>query len=299
MYDSIIIGCGPAGMTAAIYLLRYNKKILILEKETIGGKITSTPLVENYPGYKKISGSELMDNLYEQVVDLGGQIELEEVTKVEKKKDYYKVTTDSNKYEAKTVIIATGTKNRLLGLDREEDFIGNGISFCVACDGAFYKDKNVIVVGGGNSALINALTLSEICNQVILVQKYGELTAEENLIDRLNSKDNIKYYFNSEIVELLGEDELTGVIVNNNGINEEIDIDGIFLCIGQVPQNDIVKGSIDLTESGYIVSDDECETTESGIFVAGDCRDKKVRQLTTAVNDGTVAALKAIEYLEK
>lgn len=299
MYDTIIIGCGPSGMTAAVYLLRYNKKVLILEKESIGGAITSSPLVENYPGYKSISGTELMNNLYEQVIDLGGNIELEEVLKVEKKKDIYKVTTDSNKYETKTVIVATGTKHRLLGLPKEEEFIGNGVSFCVACDGAFYKDKKVAVIGGGNSAIISALTLSDICSEVIVIQKLGELTAEKNLIDKLSEKTNVSYYFNSEVVELLGTDELTGIVVNNNGINEEVSLDGMFICIGQVSQNDIIKDLVTLNDYGYAESDESCVTKEPGIFVAGDARSKNIRQLTTAVGDGTIAALNAISYMDK
>lgn len=294
MYDIIIVGCGPAGLTAAIYALRANKKILILEKDNIGGQITSSLKVENFPGFKQISGNDLMNNLYEQAIDLGCEINIEEVIKIKDGK-IKTVITDENEYETKSLIIATGCKNRLLGIDREEEFIGNGISFCVACDGAFYKDKVVAVIGGGNSAVINALSLSEICKKVYLIQNLDFLTAEDMLKERIKEKNNIEIMYNSKVVKLIGDDELKSIEVSGKE-DKSIAIDGMFISIGQIPQNDIFKGIIDLNEQNYIKSI-ECLTNKEGIFVAGDCREKKIRQLTTAAGDGTIAALEAINYL--
>ncbi len=294
MYDVIIIGCGPAGMTAALYLLRANKKVLILEKETIGGQISSSPLVENYPGVSSISGSELSNNMYEQIISLGAEIELEEVIKVEPGK-VKKVITIDNSYEAKSVIIATGNKYRLLGLPNEENLIGSGIHFCVSCDGAFYKDKVVAVIGGGNSAVINATYLSDICKKVYLIQRIDKLTAEPSLQDRLRKRNNVEIILSHQVNKINGTDSLETIILDNQ---KEIKLDGMFVAIGQVPQNDFVKDIINLDERNYIDSDDS-KTNQDGIFVAGDCRKKKYRQLTTACNDGTNAALDAIDYLEK
>lgn len=294
MYDIIIVGCGPAGLTAAIYALRANKKILILEKDNIGGQITSSLKVENFPGFKQISGNDLMNNLYEQAIDLGCEINIEEVIKIKDGK-IKTVITDENEYETKSLIIATGCKNRLLGIDKEEEFIGNGISFCVACDGAFYKDKIVAVIGGGNSAVINALSLSEICKKVYLIQNLDFLTAEDMLKERIKEKNNIEIMYNSKVVKLIGDDELKSIEVSGKE-DKIIAIDGMFISIGQIPQNDIFKGIIDLNEQNYIKSI-ECLTNKEGIFVAGDCREKKIRQLTTAAGDGTIAALEAINYL--
>ena len=294
MYDIIIVGCGPAGLTAAIYALRANKKILILEKDNIGGQITSSLKVENFPGFKQISGNDLMNNLYEQAIDLGCEINIEEVIKIKDGK-IKTVITEENEYETKSLIIATGCKNRLLGIDREEEFIGNGISFCVACDGAFYKDKVVAVIGGGNSAVINALSLSEICKKVYLIQNLDFLTAEDMLKERIKEKNNIEIMYNSKVVKLIGDDELKSIEISGKE-DKIIAIDGMFISIGQIPQNDIFKGIIDLNEQNYIKSI-ECLTNKEGIFVAGDCREKKIRQLTTAAGDGTIAALEAINYL--
>lgn len=297
MYDIIIIGCGPAGMTAAIYALRAGKKVLILEKENIGGQISSSPLVENYPGYIKISGSELSNNLYDQVINLGGEIELEEVLKIENDK-IKKIITEDNTYNAKTVIIATGSKYRLIGLPNETDYIGNGIHFCVACDGAFYKNKTVAVIGGGNSAIINALTLSDICNKVYVVQNLSDLTGEKVLGDKLKNKRNVEIYYDSIVKKLKGNDSLTSIIIESNNKRTELKIDGMFISIGQIPQHEFIKDLIKLNDNNYISSDESCTTNVKGIFVAGDCRDKKVRQITTAVNDGTIAALEAIKYID-
>lgn len=294
MYDIIIIGCGPAGMTAGIYAARANKKVLILEKETIGGQMSSAPLIENYPGYKSILGSELAGLMYDQAEELGVEIELEEVKEIIDG-EIKKVVTDDNTYEAASIIIATGSKYRTLGLENEDNLIGKGIHFCVACDGAFYKDKNVAVIGGGNSAVINAITLSDLCKNVTVIQNLEKLTAEEVLIDTLKSKKNVNIITNSVVTKINGEEELKSIIINDK---KEIVIDGMFLSIGLIPQSDLVKDLLPLNSYGYIEASDGL-TEKNGIFVAGDCRNKKIRQVTVATSDGTIAAMNAIEYLNK
>lgn len=295
MYDVIIIGSGPAGLTSAIYLLRANRRVLILEKESIGGQIISSSKVSNYPGFGEISGMELMDNLYNQVVNLGGEVVLEEALEI-KNGDVNTVITDSGSYKAKTVILAVGSKNRLLGIEREEEFVGNGISFCVSCDGAFYQGKMVAVVGGGNSAVGEALSLADICKKVYVIQKLDELTCEETLKEKIKGKDNIEIFYNSEVVSYLGDKDVNGIIIKCFDKEIKLDVDGVFLAIGLVPSTSFIENLLTLDKNNYILSDDTI-TDKTGIFVAGDCRSKKYRQLTTAVSDGTVAALNAINYL--
>ena len=292
MYDVIIIGAGPAGLTAGIYLRRANKSVLIIEKEGIGGQIASSPLVENYPGFKSISGAELANNLYDQAESLGCEFAIEEVLEITKDKE---VITDSEKYKAKSIIIATGSLYRTLKLDKEEDFIGNGIHFCVSCDGAFYKNKTVAVIGGGNSALINAIALSDICRKVYIIQNLDHLTGEKSYVDTLESKDNVEITLSSVVTKYLGDSEFEGIEINNE---KEIKVDGIFLSIGLIPNSSIFKELIDTNEYGYITSSDT-RTKIPGVFVAGDVREKEVRQLTTATGDGTIAAINAIGYLNK
>lgn len=297
MYDIIIIGCGPAGMTAGVYAARANKKVLILEKESIGGQMSSAPLIENYPGYQSISGSELANNMFEQVSALDVDFELEEVTEI-KDGDIKTVVTDCNEYETKTIIIATGSKYRLLGLENEVNLIGNGIHFCTACDGIFFKDKVVAIIGGGNSAVINALTMSDICKKVYVIQNMPNLTCESILEDNLREKSNVEVIVNSTVKTILGEDSLESIIINNNGKDEEIKLDGMFISIGLIPQSDFVKNILNINKFGYIESNN-CVTSIPGIFVAGDCRDKSFRQVTISTGDGTVAATEAINYLNK
>lgn len=296
MYDVIIIGGGPAGLTAGIYCLRANLKTLILEKETFGGQIASSPLVENYPGFKSISGAELASNLYEQVDELGADIELEEVLEIKPGK-IKKVITDSNEYETKTVIIATGAKYRLLGLLDEEKYLGNGISFCTSCDGAFYKDKVVAVIGGGNTAVTNAIYMSDVASKVYLIYRGSKLKCEVKLMEKLTKKDNIEVLYNTNVIKLSGEKELKEIVIKNNVEESKIKIDGMFISIGMDAQTEIIKHVLDLDENKYILADN-CLTKEEGIFVAGDCRHKKIRQLATAVNDGAIAASCVIEYLK-
>lgn len=296
MYDSIIIGAGPAGMTAAIYLARANKKVLIIEKETIGGQISSSPLVENYPGYEGISGSVLANNMYNQVDKLGVDIELDEVTDIIPG-ELHTVKTLDNEFKTRTVIIATGVKYRLLGLENEIELIGNGIHFCVSCDGAFYKGKHVAVIGGGNTGIINALALADMCEKVYLIQDKDKLTGEKILQDKLKQKVNVEVITNSVVSKIIGDDKLEKIIIKNVKKENEIVVDGMFISIGLMPQSDFLKGIIDLDKFNYAVSFDT-KTKIDGIFVAGDIRTKPFRQITTAVNDGTTSALYALEYLD-
>lgn len=293
MYDVIIIGGGPAGLTSALYLLRADKNVLILEKENIGGQITSSSKVANYPGFGEISGMELISNLYNQVVNLGGEVVLEEALEID---DDNTVITDCGKYKAKAIILAVGSKNKVLGIEREDEFVGRGISFCVSCDGAFYQGKTVAVVGGGNSAISEALSLADICSKVYIIQKDDKLTCEEVLKEKLKVKDNIEIFYNSEVVSYLGDNDIKGIVVKTIDGEIKLDVEGIFLAIGLVPSTSFIADLLTLDKNNYILSDDTL-TDKTGIFVAGDCRSKKYRQLTTAVSDGTVAALNAINYL--
>lgn len=299
MYDIVIIGAGPAGLTAAIYALREEKKVVILEKETIGGKITSSSKVENYPGFKSISGMDLANNLYEQVIDLGGEINIEEVLSIENGK-VKKVITDENTYETKSIIIASGSKYKTLNLDNEEDLIGNGISFCTVCDGSFYKNKDVCVVGGANSALNSALYLSKICNKVYLIVRGPKLKGDKKVIDNVLSANNIEVLYNTTVNKyILDNDELVGVEVKSNECEKKLDVEGVFLAIGQSPEIDYLNYLIKVDENNYVLASEDCITNIDGIFVAGDVRKKEVRQLTTAVSDGTNAAINAINYLKE
>jgi len=298
MYDTIIIGSGMAGMTAALYLLRANKKVLVIEQESIGGQIASSPRVENYPGYKSISGSELTSNLYDQIEELGCDYEFEAVLSIETVKDIKVVKTDMGIHQAKTVIIATGAKYRRLNLDREEEFIGNGISFCVACDGAFYKDKDVCVIGGGNSALSISLELVNICKSVTIIQDLANLTGEPINVEKILKNEKVSVHYNSKVLSyIIEDDEFKGIRIIENGINKDIPCDGIFVSIGTIANTKPFE-NLKMDPYKYIIADDANETSEKGIFVAGDCKSKKIRQLTTATSDGTIAAISVLNYLK-
>ena len=299
MYDIVIVGAGPAGLTAAIYALREEKKVVILEKETIGGKITSSSKVENYPGFKSISGMDFANNLYEQVIDLGGEINIEEVLSIENGK-VKKVITDENTYETKSIIIASGSKYKTLNLDNEEELIGNGISFCTVCDGSFYKNKDVCVVGGANSALNSVLYLSKLCNKVYLVVRGPKLKGDKKVIDNVLSLSNVEVLYNTTVNKyILDNDELVGVEVKSNECEKRLDVEGVFLAIGQSPEIDYLNDLVKVDENNCVLASEDCITNIDGIFVAGDVRKKKVRQLTTAVSDGTNAAINAINYLKE
>ena len=297
MYDVIIVGAGPAGLTAGIYCARANLNTIIFEKENIGGQISSSPLVKNFPGFKSISGAELANNFYEQATELGVPIEIEEVLDIIPG-EINKVITDCGEYESKAVIVATGAKYRLLGLPNEENLIGKGISFCTSCDGAFFKGKDVAVIGGANTAVTNAIYMSNVAKKVYLIYRGSKLKCESILLDNLKNKENIEIIYNANVKEIIGEDELEKIVIDINGERKEIKLDGMFISIGMDAQTEFVKELLPLSEQNYILSDD-CSTLKSGIFVAGDCRHKSVRQLTTAVSDGAVAASYAIKYLGK
>ena len=297
IYDIIIIGGGPAGLTAAVYALRANKSVLVMEKGTFGGQITSSPKVENIPGFLSLSGNEFADKLMEQAMELGAEIECLEALSVENGATK-KVTTDEGDFYAKAVIIAAGTRHRLLGIDKEEDFIGNGISFCAVCDGAFYQGKTVAVIGGGNSALQEAILLSENCEKVYLVQNLDHFTGEEKLIEEINDTKNIIPITGAVVSKLHGEDSLTGITIQKKDGYEDLTIDGMFTAIGLIPELEPFSSLINLNPYGYADSDESCTTNAEGIFVAGDCRSKRIRQVATATSDGAIAALAAIDYIK-
>lgn len=298
-YDIIIIGGGPAGLTAALYALRANKTVLIIEKATFGGQITYSPRVENYPAVPDTSGNEIAERLIDQVLSQGAEMEPDTVVAIEDG-DVKTVVTESGRFFAKSVIIATGARHRTLGLENEENLIGNGVSFCAVCDGAFYNGKNVAVVGGGNSALQEALLLSENAASVTVIQNLPTLTGEERLRERVYANEKIKVLLGTTVKRLLGKNELTGVLLENAETKEETEltVDGLFVAIGLVPQNEPFEGVINLDNYGYAVADESCTTDAKGIFVAGDCRTKKIRQVATAVADGAVAAVAACDYID-
>lgn len=300
MYDIAIIGAGAAGLTAALYALRANKTVLIIEKGGFGGQITFSPQVENFPTQEKLSGAELADKLTEQVLSHGAEVEIDTVIAIENADGFKKIIGESSNYEAKAVIIATGARHRMLGLPREEEFVGEGISFCAVCDGAFYKDKRVAVVGGGNSALQEAVLLSQLCSEVTIIQNLSELTGEKALQEQLFKKENVKILCSKTVASFDGEKELSGITIKDEvtGETESLAVDGVFIAIGLVPQNEPFRDVMQLDSYGYADSDEACTTKTEGIFVAGDCRKKSVRQLTTACADGSVAALAACRYIE-
>ena len=298
MYDIIIIGGGPAGLTAALYARRANKTVLVIEKGTFGGQITYSPKVENIPGFALVTGNEFAEKLVEQVLSLEAEVECAEVLSV-RDGEVKTVVTDSGEFQAKTVIIATGAKHRLLGLEKEEAMVGNGISFCAVCDGAFYEGKTVAVIGGGNSALQEALLLAETSKKVYVVQNLDYFTGEEKLVEQLKTKPNVEVILGTVVDSLLGDDELTGIMMRRISDNEvtELPLDGMFVAIGLIPQNEAFADVITLNDMGYADSGEDCLTTVPGIFVAGDCRSKRIRQVTTAAADGAIAALAACNYI--
>lgn len=301
MYDIAIIGAGPAGLTAALYALRADKSVIVLEKGAFGGQITFSPKLENYPGTGTLSGNEFAEKLVEQVLDQGADIEPENVLSIEKKENTFTVTTEDGEYEAKSVIVATGAKHRMLGLEDEERFVGNGISFCAVCDGAFYKDREVAVIGGGNSALQEALLLSTLCKKVTVIQNLASFTGEERLVRDLEKRDNVEAILSTVVTKFSGDDELSSIDIKNTETDEvkTLSVDGVFVAIGLIPQNEPFAEYIELNSYGYADSDESCTTKTEGLFVAGDCRVKKVRQVATAVGDGAVAALNACNYIDE
>ena len=300
MYDIAIVGAGPAGLTAALYALRADKKVIVLEKENFGGQITFSPKVENYPSLMQVSGSELSQMFLDQAMAHGADIELAEVTAIEDVDGIKKIVTEYGNFEAKAVIIATGSKHRRLGLPKEDIFTGEGVSYCAVCDGAFYAGKEVAVIGGGNTALQEAVMLSEYCPKVTVIQNLSFLTGEGRLVATLETKDNVSFIYDTVVTELIGDDKLTAIKLRNTTTGEEstLSLDGIFVAIGQVPENKPFESLTALNEYGYIIAGEDCLTDTKGIFVAGDCRTKSVRQVTTATSDGSIAALAACRYID-
>lgn len=298
MYDIIIIGGGPAGLTAALYACRANKKTLVIEKETFGGQITFSPKVENIPGFISLTGNEFAEKLVEQVLEQGANVESCEVLEI-KDGDIKTVVTDESEYQCKAVIIATGAKHRMLGIKDEEKYVGEGISFCAVCDGAFYKNKTVAVVGGGNSALQEAILLSDLAKKVYVVQNLDFLTGEKKLSDQLYKLENVEIITGVTVESFIGDSELRGIVIKDSaGESRELSVDGLFIAIGLIPQNEVFKNVIELDGRGYAVIDETCESATRGIFVAGDCRTKRIRQVTTAAADGATAALAACDYID-
>ena len=295
-FDIIIIGAGTAGMTAGIYAARANKKTLILEGKNYGGQIINTPDIENFPALNHISGIEYATNLYNQVKELGVTYKREEVQNITEDRV---VTTNKNQYQAKAVIIATGTQNRKLGLEGEDNLVGRGISYCATCDGRFYKGKNVAVIGGGNTAIEDAIYLSDLADKVYLIHRREGFRADQKAIEILKSKENVEFILNNKPHKLIAENKLTGLeIINNENEITMIDVSGIFIAIGQIPNTEIFKDFIDLNESGYIKSKDGVHTNIDKIYVAGDVREKELRQLITAASDGALAANTAITEIQ-
>jgi len=299
MYDIIVIGGGMAGMTASLYARRNNKKVLILEKESVGGQIAKSPKVENYPTLKEISGSELADMTFEQILALDVKFELENVLKIDKNNNIFTVITDYNTYEAKSVIIATGAKPRMLGVSGEEKLIGNGVYYCAICDGPFFSGKEVTLIGDANSALQYALMLAGYCTKVNLITLFDRFFGEKQLVDSVKNTKNIEITHNLKALRLLGERKLEGIEFEKpDGSKVLHQTNALFVAIGQVPDNKVFAGLADLDSNGYIISGENCKTKTEGLFVAGDCRTKNIRQVTTAISDGAVASTNACKYLD-
>ena len=300
MYDILIIGGGPAGLTAATYACRAGKSVLVLEKAAFGGQITWSPRVENFPGFVSISGNELGDKLLEQAMEQGAEVELEEITALQQADGAWRAVCDSGAfYEGRAVILATGAKPRMLGIRREEELVGSGVGYCAVCDGAFYKGKVVAVNGGGNSALQDALLLSESCSKVYLIHRRDSFRGEQKLVEALQARENVEFVLNAAVTELLGEEELSGVTVEQNGQRREIPVEGLFVAIGHQPDLEAFAPWLKRDKAGYADAGEDCLSPTEGLFVAGDCRKKSVRQLTTAAADGAVAALAACRWLDR
>ena len=301
MYDIVIVGPGTAGLSAAIYGVRAGKSVLVLESTTYGGQIVNSPEVENYPGIAKTSGFEFATALYEQAESLGAEIDFDEVVRVEKDGNDFVVYTEDREIPCHSVILATGAKNRPLGVEREEQMVGAGVSYCATCDGAFFRGQKTIVVGGGNTALEDAEFLSNFCEKVYVVHRRDEFRGEQWLVNTLSKKENVEFVMDSVVTEILGDRRVEGVRIKNVKTDAltELEVTGIFVAIGQMPDNQAYESIVELDKGGYIKGQEDCKTSCEGIFVAGDCRTKVVRQLATAAADGAVAGLAACEYINK
>lgn len=299
MYDVIIIGGGTAGMTAAVYALRNGKTVLVLEQETVGGQIAFSPRVENFPSIKSISGADFSQNLFDQILELGAAFELEKVEKVEKAGDVFSVVTDYNTHQGKSVILAVGVKHRHLGVAGEDELIGKGVSYCAVCDGAFYAGEDVCLIGDANTGVQYALLLSNYCKKVYVCTLFDRFFADDTLVEALLTKENVEIHHNLSLQKYLHSDELEGLIFENTQDKSkfEISVKAAFIAIGQIPDNKAFENLVDLDKDGYIIASEDCKTKTDGLYVAGDCRTKTMRQLTTAACDGAMAATAACIYL--
>lgn len=297
MYDIIIVGAGPAGLTAAIYAARANKKVLVFEANIHGGQIVNAYKIENYPGLPNVAGYDFANILYNQVKDLGVEIKYETVIGIDENKN---IITKSGKYQAKAIILATGASKRKLNIESEERFIGKGVSYCATCDGNFYKGKTVAIVGGGNTALEDAVYLSNLAKKVYIIHRRDVFTGDNKYLNELKERKNVEFILNSNVVSLQGEKLLENIDVKNNDGNvNNLEVNGLFIAIGQAPRNEIFKNTLKLDEFGYIYSEDGVHTSVNRIYVAGDARNKELRQLTTAVSDGSIASTVAIKEMEE
>ena len=298
MYDIIIIGAGPSGLTAAIYARRASKKVLVLEAKNYGGQIINTLDIENYPVEPHISGYDFSTRLYNQVKDLGAEIKFERAIDIKDNKDYKEVITDKNQYKCLSIILATGSENRKLGLENEDELIGKGISYCATCDGAFYKNKIVAVQGGGNTAVEDALYLSDIAKKVYLIHRRDEFRADKKSIKQLEKKENIEIIYNSIVTKLNKDKKLESIEITDKDNNKTtIEVSGLFIAVGRIPETQNFSKLVNMDSNGYVISDETCHTNIEGIFVSGDNRTKEVRQLVTAASDGAVSAIEAIKYI--
>ncbi len=298
IYDIIIIGAGPAGLTASIYAARALKKVLVLDANGYGGQIINSMNIENYPSLKSISGFDFANNLYKQAINLGAEIKFEKVNEIKNKK-IKQVITNKTIYNTKTIIIATGCTYRMLGLDKEKEYVGKGISYCATCDGNFFKGLDVAVVGGGNTAISDALYLSNIVNKLYVIHRRDEFRADEKDVNLLKKKKNVEFVYNSNITKLIGNNNLESIeVVNSTNEKRIIKVSGLFIAIGQIPMSDSFQNLIKMDSSGYIISKENCHTNCRGVFVAGDIRKKNVRQLVTATSDGAISAMEAVKYLK-
>lgn len=299
IYDIGIIGGGTAGMTAAIYGQRAGKQTVIIEGSTFGGQITSSPNVENYPGIASVSGSEFSMNLLDQATKLGAETVMEQVAGIRDEGGVKVIETSGKEYPCRSIVLATGVTHRHLGVPNEERLTGAGVSYCATCDGMFFRGRDVAVVGGGSTALQDAEFLSNYCRRVYLIHRRDEFRGEDNIVKRLKEKENVEFVLSTTVKEIIGDTSVERLILNNKKTGKEykLDVSGVFIAVGQIPQNEIFADVVKLDGNGFILAAEDCVTSHPGIFAAGDCRTKEVRQLTTAAADGAVAALAACKYI--
>lgn len=300
-YDLIVVGAGPAGMTAALYGARAGKSTLMIEAGAAGGQILDSRCIENYPALPNTDGYTFAQNLYDQAIAVGVETEYAMVTALERRDGGIAVLCGEKEYLAIAVVLATGLKHRRLGVKGEDALIGRGVSFCATCDGMFFKNREVAVLGGGNTAVQDALVLSEICSRVYLIHRRASLRAERGLAERMRSRENVVFLGDTVVKELRGEEKLSSLVLSDvkTGEERELFVSGLFEAIGQIPQNEAFRSVLMLDEEGYFVTDERMATSMEGVFAAGDACKKSVRQLTTAVADGTVAALSAVAYIDE